>query len=146
MLNDQLRHDVDTSCGGNFLNKDADSAYDLFEEMSENSINHASMETLNQSQQTRSNANEVQDSHTFDMELICNRLDKMDLVTKRMEEWMSGNSNFSRSTKSQGSGFHSSQTLMGREFVNQLETARPSSQLFWNLMGVIPYLEGVRYA
>ena len=35
-LEDQIRQFVDASCGGNFLNKDAESAYDLFEEMSEN--------------------------------------------------------------------------------------------------------------
>ena len=58
-LNDQLCNRVDASCKGKFLNKDADSEYDLFEEMSETSLNHASMETFNRSQQTRSNAKEV---------------------------------------------------------------------------------------
>jgi hypothetical protein len=130
-LNEQLRNHVDASCGGNFLNKDADSAHDLFEEMSENSINHASMDTFNRSQQPRSNVNEVHDSHSFDMELICNKLDKVDLVAKRMEEWMAGNSmNNSQSTQSQNSGFHSSRALSGREFVNQLDATQPMSQHF----------------
>ena len=73
------------------LKKDTDSAHNLFEEMSENLINHVSMDTFNRSQQPRSNVDEVHNSLSFDMELICNKLDMADLVAKRME-CMAGNS------------------------------------------------------
>ena len=42
-LTEQYRHMVDASCGGNFMSMSEDEAYDLFETLSENSINHASL-------------------------------------------------------------------------------------------------------
>ena len=42
-LDSNLRNFVDSSCRGNFLNKDEESAFKLFESMSENSLNSASM-------------------------------------------------------------------------------------------------------
>ena len=42
-LSDQYMHMVDASCGGAFMSKSEDEAYDLFEMLSENSINHASL-------------------------------------------------------------------------------------------------------
>ena len=40
---------VDVSCGGAFMSKSEDKAYDLFEILSENSINHASLSSYERS-------------------------------------------------------------------------------------------------
>ena len=42
-LDDQVRQIIDASCGGAFMRKSEDEVYDLFEMLSENSINHASL-------------------------------------------------------------------------------------------------------
>ena len=55
-LDDQVRQIVDASCGGVFMSRSEDEAYDLFEMLSENSINHASLSsyerTIGPSRQT----------------------------------------------------------------------------------------------
>ena len=40
---------VDASCGGAFMSKSEDEAYDLFEMLSENSINHALLSSYERS-------------------------------------------------------------------------------------------------
>ena len=48
-LTEQYRQMVDASCGGAFMSKSEDEAYDLFEMLSENSINHASLSSYERS-------------------------------------------------------------------------------------------------
>ena len=48
-LTEQYRQMVDASCGGTFMSKSEDEAYDLFEMLSENSINHASLSSYERS-------------------------------------------------------------------------------------------------
>ena len=43
---------VDASCGGAFMSKGEDEAYDLFEMLSENLINHASLSSYERSIKT----------------------------------------------------------------------------------------------
>ena len=42
-LTEPYRQMVDAACGGAFMSKSEEEAYDLFEMLSENSINHASL-------------------------------------------------------------------------------------------------------
>ena len=80
-LEDQLKRFVDASCGGNFLNKDAESAYLLFEEMSENSFNMTSMDTFGRSQNPRHGVPEIDSKSTSvlvtqdDLYMLGQRLD-----------------------------------------------------------------------
>ena len=48
-LKDQYRYMVDTSCGGAFMSKSEDEIYVLFEILSENLINHASLSSYERS-------------------------------------------------------------------------------------------------
>ena len=55
-LDDQVRQIIDASYGGAFMSKSEDGVYDLFEMLSENSINHTSLssyeKTIGPSRQT----------------------------------------------------------------------------------------------
>jgi hypothetical protein len=70
-LNEQLRNYVDAACGGNFLNKDEDSAYDLFESMSENSLNQASMNTFGRINQPRGMYELQTNPNKIDLKNLC---------------------------------------------------------------------------
>jgi hypothetical protein len=89
-LEDQIRQFVDASCGGNFLNKDAESAYDLFEEMSENSFNQASMNTFCRTQNPQFGVHEIGTQSIpvtqDDLQLIAQKLDQMHINQKKIEE------------------------------------------------------------
>ena len=85
-LSDNLKNFVDASCRGNFLSRDAEGAFQLFENMSENSLNNASMAAFNKANQPRSGVYEVnKSSNLVDLQLIAQRLDKVELVGKNVE-------------------------------------------------------------
>ena len=83
---------MDASCGGNFLNKAAESAYLLFEEMSENSFNMTSMDTFGRTQNPRHGVHEIDSKSTSvpitqdDLYMLAQRLDQMQIHQKKMEE------------------------------------------------------------
>ena len=53
-LEDQYRQMVNTSYGGTFMSKSEDEVYDLFEILSKNSINHASLSSYERQSLTKS--------------------------------------------------------------------------------------------
>jgi hypothetical protein len=87
-LNETLKQIADASCGGNFMNKDENGAFELFENMSENSMNNASIVAFNRTSQPR-NVHEVDTgpSHSStDLSLIAQKLDEVSVVHKKLDE------------------------------------------------------------
>jgi hypothetical protein len=86
-LDNNLRNFVDASCGGTFLNKYEKSAFELFESMSENLLNNASMAQFKRSSQPRGGIYEVQtNSGMVDMDIITKKSNQVELVVKKIDE------------------------------------------------------------
>ena len=91
-LTEQYRHMVDAPCGGNFMSKSEDEAYDLFETLSENLINHASLSSYERSVGPSRKArlyeikNHGNNDSRMDMTLIAQKLDKVDLLAQKMDQ------------------------------------------------------------
>ncbi|KAI5666646.1 hypothetical protein M9H77_16499 [Catharanthus roseus] len=76
---------VDSSCGGTFLHKTADEAWDLFENLDDNSQQHATSSPISTSRQigNRGGMNEV--SQNVDLSL------KVDALSKKFDQLLSLN-------------------------------------------------------
>ena len=87
-LDDQVRQIVDASCGGAFMSKSEDEAYDLFEMLSENSINHASLSSYerNIGPSRRTGMYRVEPETRMDVNFLHQKLDKMDLIAQKLEK------------------------------------------------------------
>ena len=87
-LDDQVRQIVDASCGGAFMSKSEDEAYDLFEMLSENSINHASLSSYerNIGPSRRTGMYRVEPETRMDVNFLYQKLDKMDLMAQKLEK------------------------------------------------------------
>ena len=84
---------VDASCGGAFMSKSEDEAYTLFEILSKNSINHASLPSYERSipHQKRTEIFEIKQTDSSpkaDLNLIAQRLDKVDLLTQKFDQFL----------------------------------------------------------
>ena len=82
---------VDASCGGIFISKSEDEAYILFEILSENSINHASLSSYERliPYQKWAGIYEIRQSDSssqVDLSLIAQKLDKVDLIAQRLDQ------------------------------------------------------------
>ena len=81
-LDDQVRQIVDASCGGAFMSKHKDEAYDLFEMLSENLINHTFLSsyerTIGPSKWTKMYW--VEPKGRVDVNFIHKKLDKVDIM------------------------------------------------------------------
>ena len=92
-LGDQYKQMVDASCGGAFMSKSEDEAYTLFETLSENSINHASLSCYERSisQQKRVGIYEIKTSELnskADLNIIAQKLDKVDLIAQKLDQFL----------------------------------------------------------
>ena len=91
-LTEQYRQMVDASCGGAFMSKSEDEAYDLFEMLSENSINHASLSSYERAVGPSKwaglyeikNRGEIESK--LDLNAITQRLDRMDLMDQKVDQ------------------------------------------------------------
>jgi hypothetical protein len=128
-LHDDTRNFVDAACGGNFLCRDEDSAFELFEGMAENSINNASMSVFNRKSShshSHTGVHEAQSS-SKDLEIVASQLDKVGLIEKKVDEVWKFLSKHPSSSQSPAQNT-SSQFPTGRETVNNLsvtQTALP---------------------
>ena len=82
---------VDVSYGGAFMSKSEDKAYTLFEILSENSINYASISSYERSitHQKWIGIYEIKyaDSNPkVDLSLIAQKLDKVDLLAQKLDQ------------------------------------------------------------
>ena len=90
-LTEHYHHMVDASCGGNLMSKSEDEAYDLFETLSENLINHASLSSNERSVGPSGKAglyeikNHGNNDSRMDMTLIAQKLDKVDLLAQKID-------------------------------------------------------------
>ena len=91
-LIDNYRQMVDASCGGAFISKSEDEAYDLFEMLSENSISHTSLSSYERmiGQPKRAKLYEVKNQGEseirMDVDVLAQRLNKMDMLTQKIEK------------------------------------------------------------
>ena len=87
-LDDQVRQIVDVPCGGAFMSKSEDEAYNLFEMLSENSINHASLfsyeRIIGPSRQTGMYRIELK--ARADVNFIYQKSDKVDIMAQKVEQ------------------------------------------------------------
>ena len=84
---------VDASCGGAFMSKSEDEAYTLFETLSKNLINHASLSSYERSisHQKRTEIFEIKQTDSSpkaDLNLIAQRLDKVDLLAQKFDQFL----------------------------------------------------------
>ena len=83
---------VDASCGGAFMSKSEDEAYDLFEMLSENSINHASLSSYERSvgPSKKGGLYEIRQrgepDPRLDVNVLAQRLDKVDLMAQKLDQ------------------------------------------------------------
>ena len=86
-LDDQVRQIVDASCDGAFMRKSEDEAYDLFEMLSENAINHTSLSlyerTIGPSRWTE--MYRVEPKARVDVNFIYKKIDKVDIMAQKLE-------------------------------------------------------------
>ena len=87
-IDDQVRQIVDASCGGAFMSKSGDEAYDLFEMLSENSINYASLSSYERTIGPSKWAEmyRVESEARVDVNSIHKNLDKVDIMTQKLEQ------------------------------------------------------------
>ena len=87
-LDDQVRQIVDASCGGAFMNKSEDETYDLFEMLSENSINHASLSLYERiiGPSRQIGMYRVEPEARMDVNFIHQKLDKVDIMAQKLEQ------------------------------------------------------------
>jgi hypothetical protein len=98
-LDDTHRYLADASSGGNFLAKDENSAFELFESLAENSMNAASMNQFQRPGQQRVGVHEAHtDSIRADMDIIIKQLDRMNLIEKKIDQISQGQSDLSSVT------------------------------------------------
>ena len=84
---------VDASCGGAFMSKSEDEAYTLFETLSKNSINHASLFSYERSIPHQKWAEifdikQTDSSPKVDLNLIAKKLDKVDLLAQKIDQFL----------------------------------------------------------
>ena len=91
-LDDQVRQIVDASCGGAFMMKSEDEAYDLFEIFSKNSINHASRSSYERTMGPSKQAglyevkNLGETNFKMDLNSITQKLEKVDLLAQKVDQ------------------------------------------------------------
>ena len=86
-LDDQVRQIIDASCGETFMSRSEDEAYDLFEMLSENSINHASLSSYERiiEPSIRIGMYQVELEARMDVNFIHQKLDKVDIMAQKLE-------------------------------------------------------------
>ena len=91
-LSEQYQQMVNASCGGAFMMKSEDEAYDLFEVLSENSINHASLSSYERTMgpSKRARLYEVKNlretDFKMDLNYITQKLEKVDLLPQKVDQ------------------------------------------------------------
>ena len=88
-LTKQYRQMVNASCGGAFMSKSEDEAYDLFEMLSENSINHVSLSSYERSIGTskRAGVYEVRNRAESELRMDINAITHtMDLMAQKLDQ------------------------------------------------------------
>ena len=82
---------VDASCGGTFMSKSEDEAYDLFEMLSENSISHTSLSSYERMIRLAKRTglyevkNQRESENRMDINALTQKLNKMDMLAQKME-------------------------------------------------------------
>ncbi|KAI5681054.1 hypothetical protein M9H77_02281 [Catharanthus roseus] len=87
---------VDSSCGGTFLHKTADKAWDLFENLSDNSQQHATSSRIGTSRQTGNRVGMYEVSQNVDLSL------KVDALSKKFDQLLLLNTLLTNSYNMQG--------------------------------------------
>ncbi|KAI5654389.1 hypothetical protein M9H77_31576 [Catharanthus roseus] len=94
-LDERNRQMVDSSCGGTFLHKTADEAWDLFENLSDNSQQHATSSRIGTSRQI-GNRGMYEVSQNVDLSV------KVDALSKKFDQLLALNTLSTSSTNMQG--------------------------------------------
>ncbi|XP_021747322.1 uncharacterized protein LOC110713162 [Chenopodium quinoa] len=97
-LSEHNQQMVDASCGGNFMQKNSDEAWQLFEDLSENSQQHATSSHTNASNASRTLGGKggiYEVSHTHDLaykvDALTKKMDQVDILNKKIDQLVNTN-------------------------------------------------------